>query len=124
MELIRRFSLPFWLGTGALGMLGIAVWFLPTDPVSRARIAGLLPALPGLIAFAAVLIAQPPMDEMERRIHFAAMSFEFASGILILLGLGILPVLLAWPPLNWALAAAVMSCAWAIGLLAAWRRYR
>ncbi len=124
MELMKRFPLPFWLGTGALGMLGIAVWVLPTDPLSRATTAGLLPALPGLIAFTAVLLAQPAMDEMERRIHLAAMSFGFAAGMLVLLGLGVLQVLLGWPPLNWALAAAVMSCAWATGLLVAWRRYR
>ena len=87
-------------------------------------IVGLVPALPGLAAVTILTLARARMDELERKIHDAALAFAFATSLFLLVAYGVLQAAIGAPNLNWALAAALMSCTWGTGWIIFGRLYR
>ncbi|MCZ6560533.1 MAG: hypothetical protein O6931_06565 [Gammaproteobacteria bacterium] len=87
-------------------------------------IIGLVPALPGLAAVTILTLARTRMDELERKIHDAALAFAFAISLFLLVAYGVLQATIGAPNLNWALAAALMSCTWGTGWIIFGRLYR
>ena len=114
----------FFAGISAVALM-VVMYLLNLDrDANKALIIGLIPALPGLAAVAILMLARARMDELERKIHDAALAFAFATSLFLLVAFGVLQASIGAPTLNWALAAALMSCAWATGWIFFGRLYR
>ena len=105
----------------ALGLLQ----FLTLPEWARSLIA-LLP-LPTFVLFLAVYLwALRGMDELQRRMHLEALAVAFPLSIIALMTLGLFDRVA--PETTTALSVRnlwlALPCAYAIGLLLAWRRYR
>ena len=122
---IDRFRREFILTAISVVALIVVMYLLNLDrEANKALIIGLIPALPGLAAVAILMLARARMDELERKIHDAALAFAFAISLFLLVAYGVLQASIAAPTLNWALAAALMSCTWATGWIVFGRLYR
>ncbi|MCZ6500367.1 MAG: hypothetical protein O6844_07765 [Gammaproteobacteria bacterium] len=122
---IDRFRREFILTAISVVALIVVMYLLNLDrEANKALIIGLIPALPGLAAVAILILARARMDELERKIHDAALAFAFATSLFLLVAYGVLQASIAAPTLNWALAAALMSCTWATGWIVFGRLYR
>ncbi len=122
---IDRFRREFILTAISVVALIVVMYLLNLDrEANKALIIGLIPALPGLAAVAFLRVARARMDELERKIHDAALAFAFAISLFLLVAYGVLQASIAAPTLNWALAAALMSCTWAMGWIVFGRLYR
>ncbi|MCZ6716217.1 MAG: hypothetical protein O6946_04035 [Gammaproteobacteria bacterium] len=122
---IDRFRREFILTAISVVALIVVMYLLNLDrEANKALIIGLIPALPGLAAVAILILARARMDELERKIHDAALAFAFAICLFLLVAYGVLQASIAAPTLNWALAAALMSCTWATGWIVFGRLYR
>jgi len=113
----------------ALGLIAIAVlaglvgWAF-FHPEHKDTFRWVLPAVPGLAAFGIFALAYRRMDEMERRVHLEAIAFGFGSSLVVCSVYGAMQLWGDWPALNWALAGAVMTSFWALGLVLKVRQYR
>ncbi len=122
---IDRFRREFILTAISVVALIVVMYLLNLDrEANKALIIGLIPALPGLAAVAILMLARARMDELERKIHDAALAFAFATSLFLLVANGVLQASIGVPTLNWALAAALMSCTWATGWIVFGRLYR
>jgi uncharacterized membrane protein (GlpM family) len=122
---LKRFRREFVFTVISVVALLIVMYLLNLDrEATIALIVGLLPALPGLAAVTILMLARERMDELERKIHDAALAFAFATSLFLLVADGVLQAAIAAPTLNWALAAALMSCTWAAGWIVFGRLYR
>ncbi len=122
---LKRFRREFVFTAISVFALLIVMYLLNLDrEATIALIVGLLPALPGLAAVTILMLARERMDELERKIHDAALAFAFATSLFLLVAYGVLQAAIAAPTLNWALAAALMSCTWAAGWIVFGRLYR
>ncbi len=122
---IDRFRREFILTAISVVALIVVMYLLNLDrEANKALIIGLIPALPGLAAVAILMLARARMDELERKIHDAALAFAFAISLFLLVAYGVLQASIGAPTLNWALAAALMSCTWAMGWIVFGRLYR
>ena len=120
-----RFRREFILTAISIVALVVVMFLLNLDrEASEALIIGLIPALPGLAAVTILMLARARMDELERKIHDAALAFAFATSLFLLVAYGVLQASIGAPTLNWALAAALMSCTWATGWIVFGRLYR
>lgn len=114
----------FFAGISAVALM-VAMYLLNLDQdANKALIIGLIPALPGLAAVAILMLARSRMDELERKIHDAALAFAFSTSLFLLVAYGVLQASIGAPTLNWALAAALMSCTWGTGWIVFGRLYR
>lgn len=114
----------FFAGISAVALM-VVMYLLNLDrDANKALIIGLIPALPGLAAVAILMLARSRMDELERKIHDAALAFAFATSLFLLVAYGVLQASIGAPTLNWALAAALMSCTWGTGWIVFGRLYR
>ncbi len=122
---VDRFRREFFLFAISIVALIVVMYLLNLDrEANQALIVGLVPALPGLAAVAILMLARARMDELERKIHDAALAFAFATSLFLLVAYGVLQASIGAPTLNWALAAALMSCIWATGWIVFGRLYR
>ena len=122
---IDRFRREFILTAISVVALIVVMYLLNLDrEANKALIIGLIPALPGLAAVAILMLARARMDELERKIHDAVLAFAFAISLFLLVAYGVLQASIGAPTLNWALAAALMSCTWATGWIVFGRLYR
>ena len=122
---IDRFRREFILTAISVVALFVVMYLLNLDrEANKALIIGLIPALPDLAAVAILMLARARMDELERKIHDAALAFAFATSLFLLVAFGVLQASIGAPTLNWALAAALMSCTWATGWIVFGRLYR
>lgn len=122
---IDRFRREIILTAISVVALIVVMYLLNLDrEANKALIIGLIPALPGLAAVAILMLARARMDELERKIHDAALAFAFATSLFLLVAYGVLQGSIGAPTLNWALAAALMSCTWATGWIVFGRLYR
>ncbi len=122
---VDRFRREFFLFAISIVALIVVMYLLNLDrEANQALIVGLVPALPGLAAVAILMLARARMDELERKIHDAALAFAFATSLFLLVAYGVLQASIGAPTLNWALAAALMSCTWATGWIVFGRLYR
>ena len=120
-----RFRREFILTAISIVALVVVMFLLNLDrEANEALITGLIPALPGLAAVTILMLARARMDELERKIHDAALAFAFATSLFLLVAYGVLQASIGAPTLNWALAAALMSCTWAMGWIVFGRLYR
>ncbi len=120
-----RFRREFILTAISIVALVVVMFLLNLDrEANEALIIGLIPALPGLAAVTILMLARARMDELERKIHDAALAFAFATSLFLLVAYGVLQASIGAPTLNWALAAALMSCTWAMGWIVFGRLYR
>ena len=120
-----RFRREFIFTVISVVALLIVMYLLNFDrEANTALIVGLLPALPGLAAVTILMLARERMDELERKIHDAVLAFAIATSLFLLVAYGVLQAAIAAPTLNWALAAALMSCTWAAGWIVFGRLYR
>ena len=120
-----RFRREFILTAISIVALVVVMFLLNLDrEANEALITGLIPALPGLAAVTILMLARARMDELERKIHDAALAFAFATSLFLLVAYGVLQASIGAPTLNWALAAALMSCPWAMGWIVFGRLYR
>ena len=114
----------FFAGISAVALM-VVMYLLNLDRYeNKALIIGLIPALPGLAAVAILMLARSRMDELERKIHDSALAFAFATSLFLLVAYGVLQASIGAPTLNWALAAALMSCTWGTGWIVFGRLYR
>ena len=121
----NRFRREFFFAGISVVALMVVMYLLNLDrDENKALIIGLIPALPGLAAVAILMLARSRMDELERKIHDAALAFAFATSLFLLVAYGVLQASIGAPTLNWALAAALMSCTWGTGWIVFGRLYR
>ena len=122
---VDRFRREFFLFAISIVALVVVMYLLNLDrEANKALIVGLLPALPGLAAVTILMLARAHMDELERKIHDAALAFAFATSLFLLVAYGVLQASIGAPALNWALAAALMSCTWATAWIVFGRLFR
>ncbi len=120
----QTFKRELMLGLVATTALAALVGWAFFHPEHKDTFRWLLPAIPGLAAFGILALAYRRMDEVERRIHLEAIAFGFGSSLLVCSVYGAMQLWGDWPPLNWALAGAVMTSFWALGLVLKVRQYR
>jgi hypothetical protein len=123
-RITRTFRRELALGLFAIVALAALVTWSFFHPEQKAALRWLLPAIPGLMAFGVLALAHRRMDEMERRIHLEAIAFGFGSSLVVCSVYGAMQLWHDWPSLNWALAGAVMTSLWALGLVLKARQYR
>ena len=87
----------------------------------RAMVA-VVPVVPTLLGLAAIMRAVRRMDELERRIHFEAVTFAFAATALLTFTYGLLENV-DFPRISLTWILPLMVALWGLGQALARRRY-